>query len=131
MGLERKDFAGLGGDFGLGVHGGHGGEDVVEDGVGVGGIAGDAGDAEDGGLVEVVVADLGDGDVKTVANTLQHAFHDPPFFFERAVAGEPQVHGEDADYHAPSVRRGTGDRWAGTVYTCEVLRRRGGDGGGY
>lgn len=105
-GSEWKDFAGLGGDFGFGIHGGHGSKDVVEDGVGVGGVVGDAGEAKEGGLVEVVVADLGDGDVETIADAFQHALDHPAFALEGAVTGQPQVYGDDADYHDPSVRGG-------------------------
>ena len=71
---------------------------------GVRGVVGDAGEAEEGGLVEVVVADFGDGDVETIAYALEHAFHHPAFVLEGAVAGQTQAHGDDSDYHAPSVR---------------------------
>ena len=74
--------------------------------MGVGGVVGDAAQAEEGGLVEVVVADLGDGDVETIADAFQHALDHPAFALEGAVAGQPQAYGDDADYHDASVRGG-------------------------
>ena len=57
---------------------GGGALDVVEDGVdgpaGVTGGVGDGGDAEGGGLAEVVVGDLGDGDVEFVADAGAEGF---------------------------------------------------------
>ena len=101
--LEGKDFADLGGEFDFGIHGGHDGEDIVENGVGVGGVGGDAGEAKEGGPVEVVVADFGDGDVKTVADAFQQTLDHAPFVLERAVAGHQKVYGDDSNYHRASV----------------------------
>ena len=86
--------------FGVAVAGLRERDDVVEDIPDVGATRADGADTDDGGVPDLMLGDLGYGDVVTMAHPLDQRLHDPSLVFERVTSGDREGETTHADDHS-------------------------------